>query len=99
MGGINEQHVEWAVVSRLATMLNEPQHRVFDATHTYALFVPILCWTMQRMRQNDPKGRVLQDRLRQGRVAGANRAIPDRVEEVRCARRCAERVPLSSAGW
>ena len=69
MGGINEQHVEWAVVSRLATMLNEPQHRVFDVTHTYALFVPILCWTMQRMRQNDPKGRVLQDRLRQGKVA------------------------------
>jgi hypothetical protein len=68
LGGINEQHVEWAVVSRLAMMLDEPQHRLFDVTHTYALFVPILCWTMQRMRQNDPKGRVLQDRLRRGKV-------------------------------
>jgi hypothetical protein len=69
LGGINEQHVEWAVVSRLATMLDEPKPRIFDVTHTFALFVSILCWTVQRMRQNYPKGRILQDRLRQGKVA------------------------------
>ena len=64
MGGISDEHVEWAVVFRLASMLGEPQHRIFDVTHTYALFVPILCWTMQRMRQNNPQGRVLQNQLR-----------------------------------
>ena len=76
MGGISEQHVEWAVVSRLAKMLEGPQHRIYDVTHTFALFVPILCWTMQRMRQNDPKGQVLQNRLRRGRATDEPWRLP-----------------------
>ena len=48
---ITDDHVEWAVVSRLQKMLTAPPHLEFNVTHTYALFVPILCWTMQRIRK------------------------------------------------
>lgn len=46
---INDRHVEWAVVDRLSKLLKEPDGR-FSVTDTYASFVGVLCWVMQRIR-------------------------------------------------
>jgi hypothetical protein len=53
---ITDDHVEWAIVNRLQKMLEEPPHSEFNVTHTYALFVPIICWTLQRIRANGRTG-------------------------------------------
>jgi hypothetical protein len=45
-------------------MLSEPPHPRFNITHVYALFTSILCWTMQRMRKKDGRGRSVQSLLR-----------------------------------
>jgi hypothetical protein len=50
MTQITKDHVEWVVVGRLRLMLEEQPHQVFNVTQTYALFAPILCWVMQRIR-------------------------------------------------
>ncbi|MGH6769385.1 MAG: hypothetical protein ACRECO_10255, partial [Xanthobacteraceae bacterium] len=47
---ITDDHVEWAVVNRLQKMLEALPHPEFNVTETYALFVSILCWTIQRVR-------------------------------------------------
>ena len=46
---ISEDHVEYAVVHRLMTMLAEPRAS-YEVTETFAHFTAILCWTTQRMR-------------------------------------------------
>lgn len=50
MTQITDDHVEWAVVDRLRLMLEEPPHKEFNVTQTYALFTGVLCWVMQRIR-------------------------------------------------
>lgn len=48
MGGIADEHVEWAVVNRLKAMLDEPPKTRFNVTQTFALFSTILLWTKNR---------------------------------------------------
>lgn len=48
MGGIADEHVEWAVVNRLKTMLDDPPKTKFNVTQSYALFSTILLWTKNR---------------------------------------------------
>jgi hypothetical protein len=48
MGGIADQHVEWAVVNRLKAMLDAPPKTKFNVTQSFALFTAILLWTKQR---------------------------------------------------
>ncbi len=48
MGGIVDQHVEWAVVNRLKAMLDAPPKTRFNVTQSFALFSAILLWTKQR---------------------------------------------------
>ncbi len=70
MGEIRDDESDWQIVFRFAEMLKE-QHPHFNITQAYALFAPTLCWTMQRMRKLDGRGRRLQLRLRQ-QSSGAN---------------------------
>src|SRR5712692_9235729 len=49
MGGIADQHVEWAVVSRLKAMLDSPPKTKFNVTQSFALFSALLLWTKQRV--------------------------------------------------
>lgn len=42
MGGISDEHIEWAVVNRLKAMLDEPPQTPFNVTQTFALFSSIL---------------------------------------------------------
>lgn len=63
MTAITDDHVEWAVVGRLRLMLEEPPHRTFNVTQTYALFNTILCWVMQRIRINPNDAKTRNDRL------------------------------------
>lgn len=55
MTEITKDHVEWAVVYRLWLMLDEPPHKQYSVTQTYALFTAILCWVMQRIRTKQDK--------------------------------------------
>jgi hypothetical protein len=48
MGGIADEHVEWAVVNRLKAMLDVPPRTKFNVTQSFALFSAILLWTKQR---------------------------------------------------
>src|SRR4051812_15965140 len=48
MGGILNEHVEWAVVNRLKTMLDAPPKTKFNVTQSFALFSATLLWTKQR---------------------------------------------------
>ena len=48
MGGIVDEHVEWAVVNRLKAMLDEPPETKFNVTQSFALFSAILLWTKNR---------------------------------------------------
>ena len=48
MGGIADEHVEWAVVNRLKAMLDVPPRTKFNVTQSFALFGAILLWTKQR---------------------------------------------------
>jgi hypothetical protein len=48
MGGIADEHVEWAVVNRLKAMLDVPPKTKFNVTQSFALFSAILLWTKQR---------------------------------------------------
>jgi hypothetical protein len=38
MGGIADEHVEWAVVNRLKAMRDEPPKTKFNVTQSFALF-------------------------------------------------------------
>ena len=51
MTDIYEEHVEWAVVGRLRLLLEQPPHEQFNVTQSFALFAPVLCWVMQRIRK------------------------------------------------
>lgn len=48
MGGIADEHVEWAIVNRLKAMLDEPPQTTFSVTQTFALFSSVLLWTKNR---------------------------------------------------
>lgn len=48
MGGIADEHVEWAIVNRLKAMLDEPPQTTFNVTQTFALFSSVLLWTKNR---------------------------------------------------
>jgi hypothetical protein len=48
MGGIADEHVEWAVVNRLKAMLDAPPKTRFNVTQSFALFSAVLLWTKQR---------------------------------------------------
>lgn len=48
MGGIADEHVEWAIVNRLKAMLDEPPQTPFNVTQTFALFSSVLLWTKNR---------------------------------------------------
>jgi hypothetical protein len=45
MGGIADEHVEWAVVNRLKAMLDVPPPTKFNVTQAFALFSAMLLWT------------------------------------------------------
>jgi hypothetical protein len=47
---IRDEHVEWAVISRLRDMLRDSAKAEFDITQAYAFFSAIILWTAQRMR-------------------------------------------------
>lgn len=49
MGGIANEHVEWAVVNRLKAMLDHPPQTDFNVTLGFSLFSTILLWTKNRM--------------------------------------------------
>jgi|ERR1700688_1338122 len=53
MGGILNEHVEWAVVNRLKAMLDDPPKTKFNVTQSFALFSAILLWTKQRAWVSD----------------------------------------------
>jgi len=64
---ITSNHVEWAVVWRLSKLLEEPNPQ-FNVTDTYASFIGILCWVMQRIRapgspQQDLAAKRIRDNL------------------------------------
>jgi hypothetical protein len=48
MGGIADEHVEWAVVNRLKAMLDEPPKTKFNVTQSFALFSAVLLWSKNR---------------------------------------------------
>jgi hypothetical protein len=48
MGGIADEHVEWAIVNRLKAMLDEPPQTTFNVPQTFALFSSVLLWTKNR---------------------------------------------------
>ena len=48
MGGISDEHVEWAIVNRLKAMLDEPPKTTFHVTQSFALFSSVLLWTKNR---------------------------------------------------
>lgn len=48
MGGIADEHVEWAIVNRLKAMLDQPPQTPFNVTQTFALFSSILLWSKNR---------------------------------------------------
>lgn len=49
MGGIADEHVEWAVVNRLKAMLDTPPETEFNVTLGFSLFSTVLLWTKNRM--------------------------------------------------
>ncbi len=49
MGGIRDEHVEWAIVNRLKAILEEPSTTTFNVTESFALFSSILLWSKNRL--------------------------------------------------
>jgi hypothetical protein len=49
MGGIADDHVEWAVANRLKAMLDDLPKTPFNITQPFAHFTMILLWTKNRM--------------------------------------------------
>lgn len=83
---IRDDHVEWAVVDRLRKMLKNPPSTEFNVTQTYALFVSILCWILQRIRSKecsdvDKLVANVLEKLQSHRIEDAPWSIPtDRVD-------------------
>lgn len=76
MGAIPATDADWAVVYRMAQMLEGDRHQIFNITQSYALFTPILCWTMQRMRKGDGRGKKFQRFLQRQVVSDAPWQVP-----------------------
>lgn len=53
MGGIHDEHVEWAIVNRLKAMLDDPPKTKFNVTQSFALFHSVLLWSKNRAWTND----------------------------------------------
>ena len=53
---IRDEHVDWAVISRLRDMLRDSTNAEFDITQAYAFFSTIILWTTQRMRTQSDDG-------------------------------------------
>jgi len=49
MGGIHEEHVEWAVINRLKAMIDQPPQTDFNVTLGFSLFSAVLLWSKNRM--------------------------------------------------
>lgn len=49
MGGIHEEHVEWAVINRLKAMIDLPPPTDFNLTLGFSLFSTVLLWSKNRM--------------------------------------------------
>lgn len=78
MGGIADEHVEWAVVDRLKAMLDAPPVMKFNVTQSFALFSAIVIWTKQRAWVPDDRLRDDADHAANGmRVALGNESIFD----------------------
>ena len=50
---IKDEHLEFAVVERLGKLLATSDHNEFAVTETYAHFASVVCWIVQRLREND----------------------------------------------
>lgn len=61
MTEIAKIHVEWAVVDRLRSMLNEAPHASYNVTQSYGLCVAILAWVMQRVRTPESQANSPED--------------------------------------
>lgn len=61
---ISQKHMEFATIDRLAEMLKEG-HEKFGLTHAYALFVPVLCWTLQKLRSASFQNSALMKKLQE----------------------------------
>lgn len=66
MTQITSDHVEWAVIGRLRSMLEEPPHATYNVTQAYSLFTTILCWVMQHMRIASQEIGSLNDQIAHG---------------------------------
>jgi len=73
MSYITGDHTKWAVVDRLRRMLDEkPYHSEYSVTQSYALLTPILCWTLQNIRNEaDPVAHRLLGKLKSYCVSAA----------------------------
>ena len=67
MGGISEANVEWAVVSRLKAMLDEPPSTRFNVTQSFALFSTVVMWTKNRAWVRDDQLGVVDEAARAAR--------------------------------
>jgi len=83
MGGISEANVEWAVVSRLKAMLDEPPPTRFNVTQSFALFSTVVMWTKNRawVGENqlgvvDDAARAARKRLRVARICEEPWSLP-----------------------
>lgn len=64
-------------------MLEGERHHAFNVTQAYALFAPILCWTMQRMRKDDARGKKFRKFLQTQPAADAPWSVPLGVHHTR----------------
>jgi hypothetical protein len=84
MGGIADEHVEWAVVNRLKAMLDKPPTTKFNVTQSFALFSTVLLWSKNRawvggggedrphwFDKSDHAARDARERLRNTRIVDA----------------------------
>ncbi len=103
MGGILDEHVEWAVVNRLKAMLEDPPKTKFNVTQSFALFSSILLWSKNRAwvgGDRGDQGRFLSEadqaaaearkRLRESQICGEPWLLSRRAPNLRSASRLQE---------
>lgn len=67
-------HVEWAVIQRLGSMLNRPPGAEFDVTLSFALFSSIIAWVIQRVRVGNDEGGDTDQSIAMNKAARAMKA-------------------------
>lgn len=95
MGGIADEHVEWAVVNRLKALLEEPPKTKFNVTQSFALFSTVLMWTKNRawvggdlekrphwFGEVDHAARNARERLRDARICDAPWLLSQKLPEI-----------------